>query len=49
MSFSSEVKEELSKIGNLANKSSVKAELYGFYCSANVTEEWGLMRFYIES
>ena len=49
MSFSSEVKEELSKIGNLANKSSVKAELYGYYCSANVSEERGLMRFSTES
>ena len=49
MSFSSEVKEELSKIGNLANKSSVKAELYGYYCSANVSEERGLMRYSTES
>src|SRR5699024_9450914 len=36
-------------IGNLANKSSVKAELYGYYCSANVSEERGLMRFSTES
>ena len=49
MSFSSDVKEELSKLGNLANKSSVKAELYGYYCSANVSEERGLIKFSTES
>ena len=49
MSFSSEVKEELSKLGNLANKSGVKAELYGYYSSANVSEERGLIKFSTES
>ena len=49
MSFSADVKEELSKLGNLANKSSVKAELYGYYCSANVSEERGLIKFSTES
>ena len=49
MSFSSEVKEELSKIGNLVNKSCVKAELYGYLCSSNVAEERGLIKFSTES
>ena len=29
MSFSTDVKQELSKLSNLANKDCVKAELYG--------------------
>ena len=49
MSFSSDVKEELSKLGNLANKPSVEAELYGYYCSANVSEERGIIKFSTES
>lgn len=35
MSFSSEVKEELSKINNLANKQLVQAELIGYLASSN--------------
>ena len=35
MSFSTEVKEELSKMSNLANKISVKAEMYGYLNSNN--------------
>lgn len=49
MSFSSDVKEELSKLGNLANKSCVKAELYGYFCSVNVSEERGVIKFSTES
>lgn len=37
MSFSSEVKEELSKISNLANKEAVKLELIGYILTNNVT------------
>ena len=38
MSFSTEVKEELSKISNLANKKLVKAELYGYLNTSNVAK-----------
>ena len=38
MSFSTDVKEELSKLSNLANKDWVKAELYGYLNSNNVSE-----------
>ena len=37
MSFSTEVKEELSKLSNLANKNCVKAEMYGYLNSNNVS------------
>lgn len=36
MSFSSDVKEELSKISNLANKDEVKAELIGYLLTSNI-------------
>ena len=36
MSFSAEVKEELSKINNLANKEQVKAEFMGYLMTVNV-------------
>ena len=39
MSFSSEVKEEISKLGNLANKEIVKFELLGYLSSNNITIE----------
>ena len=35
MSFSTEVKEELSKLSNLANKACVKAELFGYLNTNN--------------
>ena len=37
MSFSTEVKEELSKMSNLANKISVKAEMYGYLSANNIS------------
>lgn len=37
MSFSSELKEELSKINNLANKEIVKIELLGYLISSNIS------------
>lgn len=37
MSFSSEIKEELSKLPTLANKDSVKAELIGYLITANTS------------
>ncbi len=49
MSFSSDVKEELSKLSNLANKECVKAELYGYICTANVAEEKKCLKFTTES
>ena len=38
MSFSTELKEELSKIENLPNKDAVKFELIGYLISSNVSE-----------
>ena len=37
MSFSKDLKEELSKLNNLANKELVKDELYGYLISCNTT------------
>ena len=37
MSFSSEIKEELSKLSTLANKDNVKAELIGYLITANTS------------
>lgn len=37
MSFSSNIKEELSKISNLANKECVKAEFVGYLISSNIS------------
>jgi len=37
MSFSSNVKEELSKINNLSNKEQIKAELIGYLVSSNIS------------
>lgn len=39
MSFSSNVKEELSKLSNLANKKEVRFEAIGYYTSNNMIEE----------
>ena len=49
MSFSSEVKEELSKLSNLANKVCVKDELYGYLCTANVSKEKEHIKFSTEN
>lgn len=49
MSFSSDVKEELSKISNLANKSLVKAEMFGYLNTNNISEEKGVIKFSTES
>lgn len=49
MSFSISVKEELSKISNLSNKESVKAELFGYLNSNNVSEENEIIKFSTES
>ena len=39
MSFSTELKEELSKTENLSNKEAVKYELLGYLISSNISEE----------
>lgn len=49
MSFSSEVKEELSKIENLANKETVKQELIGYLLSSNIVINKGKIKFSTES
>lgn len=49
MSFSGEVKEELSKLNNLANKEEIKYEFLGYLASENVTEEKGHIKFSTES
>ena len=49
MSFSQEVKEELSKISNLANKQEVKIEFLGYLASSNVLDEKNFIRFSTEN
>lgn len=49
MSFSSEVKEEISKLSNLANKEVVKFELLGYLSSNNITIEKNKIKFSTES
>lgn len=49
MSFSSEVKEELSKISTLANKKAVKAELIGYILTDNITLDGKNLNFSTES
>lgn len=49
MSFSAELKEELSKTENLANKESVKYELLGYLISSNITEEKNKLKFSTEN
>lgn len=49
MSFSSEVKEEISKLSNLANKQVVKFELLGYLSSNNISIEKSKIKFSTES
>ncbi len=49
MSFSSEVKEELSKLSNLANKEAVKYELLGYLATNHVMIENKKLKFSTES
>ena len=49
MSFSTELKEELSKTENLANKEAVKYELLGYLMSSNISEEKNKVKFTTES
>ena len=49
MSFSTDIKEELSKLNNLANKDLVKAELYGYLDTNNVVKDKQSIKFSTES
>ena len=49
MSFSGELKEEISKIENLSNKEAVKYELIGYLNSSNITEEKEKIKFSTEN
>lgn len=49
MSFSKDIKEELSKINNLANKDSVRAEFIGYLLSNNIEEKNGKIRYATEN
>ena len=49
MTFSQEVKEELSKLSNLANKQEVKMEFLGYLVSSNIWIEKNCIRFSTEN
>ena len=49
MSFSQEVKEELSKLSNLANKQDVEMEILGYLISSNISIEKNYIRFSTEN
>lgn len=49
MSFSKDVKEELSKLNNLANKNEVKVELLGYFASNNINYTKNLIRYSTEN
>lgn len=49
MSFSSEVKEELNKLSNLANKDAVKYEFLGYWMTNHITIEKNKMKFSTEN
>lgn len=49
MSFSTELKEELSKTENLSNKEAVKYELLGYLICSNITEEKNKIKFSTEN
>ena len=49
MSFSTDVKEELSKSSNLADKDCVKAELYGYINTVNISKSSNSIKFATES
>lgn len=49
MSFSTELKEEISKLENLSNKEAVKYELIGYLISSNISEEKNKIKFSTEN
>ena len=49
MTFSSEIKKELSELNNLAKKQEVIYELYGYFLSNNISYEKGKVKFSTEN
>ena len=49
MSFSTELKEEISKLDNLSNKEAVKYELIGYLISSNISEDKNKIKFSTEN
>lgn len=49
MSFSTELKKEISELGNLSNKEAVKYELIGYLISSNISEEKNKIKFSTEN
>ena len=49
MSFSTELKEEISKSEKLSNKENVKYELMGYLMSSNISEEKNKIKFSTEN
>lgn len=49
MSFSTEIKKELSQINNLAKKEQVKYELLGYFFSDNISKDGKLVRYLTEN
>ena len=49
MSFSRDVKKELSKISNLANKKEVEYEFFGYLASNNISKADGLVKYSTEN
>ena len=49
MSFSIELKEEISKLDNLSNKEAVKYELIGYLISSNISEDKNKIKFSTEN
>ena len=49
MSFSADLKEEISKTENLSNKEAVKYELLGYLISSNISEEKNIIKYGTEN
>ena len=49
MSFSTELKEEISKVETLSNKEAVKYELMGYLISSNISVEKNKIKFSTEN
>ena len=49
MSFSKELKEEISKTDNLVNKEAIKYELIGYFISSNINKEKNKIKFSTEN
>ena len=49
MSFSTELKEEISKSEKLSNKENVKYEIMGYLMSSNISEEKNKIKFSTEN